>query len=144
MAGRKGGYGNYVRLRHANGYETAYAHMNGFASGIEEGVQVSQGQVIGYVGSTGLSTGPHLHYEVLVNGNYVDPLRIRLPRGRTLQGEILLAFEKERARIDTLMNSDPVVSASVETPQRDASAPSFGAIGAAHAGVIDTRFAEQR
>ncbi|MCG8445247.1 MAG: M23 family metallopeptidase [Hyphomicrobiales bacterium] len=143
-AGRKGGYGNYVRLRHANGYETAYAHMNGFASGIEEGVQVSQGQVIGYVGSTGLSTGPHLHYEVLVNGNYVDPLRIRLPRGRTLQGEILLAFEKERARIDTLMNSDPMVSASVETPQWDASAPSFGAIGAAHAGVIDTRFAEQR
>lgn len=103
----KSGFGRHVRIRHANGYETSYSHMSGFARGIAEGTRVSQGQIVGYVGSTGLSTGPHLHYEVIVNGRNVDPMRIRLPRGRVLDGRVLAAFEKEKARIDALMNRDP-------------------------------------
>ncbi|MEJ8570340.1 M23 family metallopeptidase [Microbaculum marinum] len=106
----KSGYGRHVLIRHANGYETSYNHMSGFARGIAAGVQVRQGQIVGYVGSTGLSTGPHLHYEVLVNGRTVDPMRIRLPRGRILDGRLLAAFEKEKARIDALMNRAPASS----------------------------------
>ncbi|MFN4009762.1 MAG: M23 family metallopeptidase [Pannonibacter sp.] len=98
------GYGKRVEIRHANGYVTTYSHMNDFAGGITEGARVNQGQIIGYVGSTGLSTGPHLHYEVLVNANFVDPMRIRLPRGRVLEGEMLAAFEAERDRIDALLD----------------------------------------
>lgn len=74
LAGRKGGYGNTVILRHGNSYQTLYAHMNGFAKGIRNGAPVKQGQVIGYIGTTGLSTGPHLHYEFQINGRHVDPL----------------------------------------------------------------------
>ncbi len=103
-AGWSSGYGRRVELRHANGYTTTYNHMSGFGNSIQEGVHVTQGQIIGYVGSTGLSTGPHLHYEVKVNGNYVDPMRIKLPKGRTLQGEMQAAFEEERYRIDTLLD----------------------------------------
>jgi murein DD-endopeptidase MepM/ murein hydrolase activator NlpD len=102
-AEREGGYGKYVRIRHANGYQTAYGHMTAFAKGIQSGVRVTQGQVIGYVGSTGLSTGAHLHYEILINGRFVDPMRIKLPRGRSLDGQFLTAFDKERERIDTLV-----------------------------------------
>lgn len=97
------GYGRHTVIRHANGYETAYAHQSAFAKGIKAGVRVRQGQVIGYVGSTGLSTGPHLHYEVIVNGRKVDPMRIRVPRGRTLQGRMLASFQREKARIARLM-----------------------------------------
>jgi murein DD-endopeptidase MepM/ murein hydrolase activator NlpD len=101
--GLKGGYGKYIRIRHANGYQTAYGHMSAFARNMEEGKRVRQGQVIGYVGSTGLSTGSHLHYEILVNGRFVDPMRIRLPRGRVLEGPLLAGFDQERARLDNLM-----------------------------------------
>ena len=94
--GWESGYGKYVRIRHANGYETAYGHMTAFARSTQPGARVRQGQVIGYVGSTGLSTGPHLHYEILVNGRFVDPLRVRLPRGRVLDGPMLAGFDKER------------------------------------------------
>ncbi len=87
--GWESGYGKYIRIRHANGYETAYGHMTAFARSIQPGARVRQGQVIGYVGSTGLSTGPHLHYEILVNGRFVDPLRVKLPRGRVLDGPML-------------------------------------------------------
>jgi murein DD-endopeptidase MepM/ murein hydrolase activator NlpD len=100
--GWESGYGKYVKLRHSNGYETAYGHMTAFAKGIVAGGRVRQGQVIGFVGSTGLSTGPHLHYEILVNGRFVDPMRIRLPRGRALDGPMLTTFEKERDRLDGL------------------------------------------
>jgi murein DD-endopeptidase MepM/ murein hydrolase activator NlpD len=103
----RSGYGKHVVIRHANGYETSYSHMSGFGDGVQPGARVHQGQVIGYVGSTGMSTGPHLHYEVTVNGRHVDPMRIRLPRGRTLEGRMLAAFEKEKARIDALMNRAP-------------------------------------
>jgi murein DD-endopeptidase MepM/ murein hydrolase activator NlpD len=99
----RGGYGRRVEIQHLNGYVTAYSHMSGFARGIQAGTRVRQGQVIGYVGNTGLSTGPHLHYEVMINGNFVDPMRIRLPRGRELDGAILAGFEKERARIDSIL-----------------------------------------
>ena len=102
-SGWESGYGKYVRLRHTNGYETAYGHMSGFARGIKPGVRVRQGQVIGYVGSTGLSTGAHLHYEIMVNGHFVDPMRIKLPRGRVLDGTLLAGFERERDRIDGIM-----------------------------------------
>ena len=105
--GWEGGYGKYVRIRHSFGYETAYGHMSGFARGIAAGSRVRQGQLIGYVGSTGLSTGPHVHYEVLVNGRFVDPVRIKLPRGRSLEGPVLAKFEEERDRINTMMTRSP-------------------------------------
>jgi murein DD-endopeptidase MepM/ murein hydrolase activator NlpD len=103
-AGWEGGYGKYVRLKHSNGYETAYGHMSAFAKGMEIGKRVRQGQVIGFVGSTGESTGPHVHYEILVNGRFVDPMRIKLPRGRSLDGALMAGFEKERDRLDGMMS----------------------------------------
>jgi murein DD-endopeptidase MepM/ murein hydrolase activator NlpD len=105
VAGWEGGYGKYVKLKHNNGYETAYGHMSAFAKGLEPGKRVRQGQVIGFVGSTGQSTGAHVHYEILVNGRFVDPMRIKLPRGRSLDGPIIASFEKERDRLDAMMNS---------------------------------------
>jgi murein DD-endopeptidase MepM/ murein hydrolase activator NlpD len=101
------GYGRRVEIQHLNGYVTAYSHMSGFARGIQEGVKVRQGQVIGYVGNSGLSTGPHLHYEVLVNGHFVDPMRIKLPRGRVLETTVLVDFEAERTRIDRILERVP-------------------------------------
>jgi murein DD-endopeptidase MepM/ murein hydrolase activator NlpD len=112
-AGRKGQYGNYVRIRHANGYQTAYGHMSRIASGAVEGVKVRQGQVIGFVGSTGLSSGPHLHFEVLVNTRFVDPMSIQVPQERQLSGKELQDFQKERARIDDLMRRAPVKTETV-------------------------------
>jgi murein DD-endopeptidase MepM/ murein hydrolase activator NlpD len=111
-AGWKGQYGNYIRIRHANGYQTAYGHMSRIGDGVAEGVKVRQGQVIGYVGTSGMSSGPHLHYEVLVNTRFVDPLAIQVPRERQLEGRELLDFQRERARIDDLMRRAPVKTAS--------------------------------
>ena len=111
-AGHKGYYGNYIRIRHANGYHTAYGHMSRLAAGVEPGVKVRQGQIIGYVGSTGLSSGPHLHFEVLVNSRFVDPMSIQVPRERKLTGKDLAEFQKERLRIDDLMKRSPVMTAS--------------------------------
>jgi murein DD-endopeptidase MepM/ murein hydrolase activator NlpD len=112
-ASRYGSYGNYVRIRHANGYETAYAHLNGYGPGIRSGVRVEQGQVIGYVGATGRVTGAHLHYEVLYNDEQVNPRTIDLPSGRQLEGEILTAFQEERARIEAEMALAPTLELSV-------------------------------
>ncbi|KXF79400.1 peptidase M24 [Paramesorhizobium deserti] len=103
-AGWTNGYGNQTIIRHANGYESSYSHQNAIARGITAGARVRQGQVIGYVGSTGLSTGPHLHYELIVNGTKVDPMRIRLPDNKALKGKELEAFQRERQRIDQLLN----------------------------------------
>jgi murein DD-endopeptidase MepM/ murein hydrolase activator NlpD len=105
--GIKGGYGKYVRIRHANGYQTAYGHMTAFARGLDVGSRVRQGQIIGFVGSTGLSTGSHVHYEILVNDRFVDPMRIKLPRGRVLDGTSLAMFEKSRETLDALMAHAP-------------------------------------
>ena len=110
FAGRKGGYGNYIRIRHANGYQTAYAHQHHFAKGMKVGLRVRQGQIIGYIGTTGRSTGPHLHFEVLVNNKFVNAMTIPVPRGRILQGYLLAKFKKERDRISELMSRDPVTT----------------------------------
>ena len=113
-AGRKGEYGNYIRVRHANGYKTAYAHMIRFASGISDGVRVNHGQIIGYLGNTGLSSGPHLHFEVLINNQHVDPMSIQVPKDRKLAGKALQDFQKERLRIDDLMRRNPVKVSEVQ------------------------------
>lgn len=117
----EGGYGKYVRIKHNNGYETAYGHMSAFAKGMEPGKRVRQGQVIGFVGSTGASTGAHVHYEILVNGRFVDPMRVKLPRGRSLEGPMMAGFEAARDKIDQQMNvrgarvSDAGVTGAVTT-----------------------------
>jgi len=98
------GYGRRIEIQHLNGYVTTYSHLSGFARGIQDGTKVRQGQIIGYVGNTGLSTGPHLHYEVAINGNYVDPMRIKLPQGRVLEDNFLRTFEKERERINGILS----------------------------------------
>ena len=95
-----GGGGNCVKIKHNSTYETIYAHMKSFAKGIKEGKKVKQGQIIGYVGSTGLSTGPHLHYEVIVNGKKVNSQKLKLPSGKVLKGEARKEFELKRIKID--------------------------------------------
>jgi murein DD-endopeptidase MepM/ murein hydrolase activator NlpD len=115
-----------VRIRHANGYETAYAHMSRFARGIRAGSRVRQGQVIGYVGTTGRSTGPHLHYEVSLRGSQVNPMSLRVANGRNLTGRALELFMAERARIDTLRHVRDSESSGQEagaTPAGRAAAP---------------------
>ncbi|MEQ1945045.1 M23 family metallopeptidase [Mesorhizobium sp. VNQ89] len=102
-AGWAGGYGKQTIIRHANGYETSYNHQSRIGDGIKAGARVRQGQVIGYVGSTGLSTGAHLHYELIVNNRKVDPMRVRLPVGKVLKNKELEAFKRERTRIDELL-----------------------------------------
>ena len=104
----KGQNGNYVRIRHANGYQTTYSHLTRFAAGVREGARVTQGQLIGYLGSTGLSTGPHLHFEVLIGNRFVDPMKLPDQRERRLAGKQLADFHRERRRIDELMRRPPV------------------------------------
>ncbi|MCV0394044.1 MAG: M23 family metallopeptidase [Rhizobiaceae bacterium] len=105
-AGWESGYGRQTRIRHANGYVTSYSHQSAIAKGVVKGAKVRQGQVIGYVGATGLATGNHLHYELLVNGTKVDPMRVRLPTSRVLKDAELEAFMQERDRIDELLAED--------------------------------------
>ncbi|MBB4658940.1 M23 family metallopeptidase [Parvularcula dongshanensis] len=112
QAGPFGTYGNYVRIRHQNGYETAYAHMSGFAPGMRAGARVRQGDVIGYVGTTGRSTGPHLHYEVTKDKVALNPMTLEVANGRQLDGERLEAFEAERARTDALRGAPYAVAAA--------------------------------
>ena len=116
--GWESGYGKFVLLRHNNGYESAYGHMTAYARNMDEGARVRQGQVIGFVGSTGLSTGSHVHYEIRVNGRFVDPMRIKLPRGRELQGPMLAGFDQERERLDNIMARKPARVASSGAPVR--------------------------
>jgi len=94
MVGVNGGYGKYIRIRHNNEYKTAYAHLNSYRKGISKGVRVNQGEVIGYVGSTGRSTGPHLHYEIIYQNKKVNPLKLKLPSGKILTGDEFIRFEK--------------------------------------------------
>lgn len=94
-AGNKGGYGNYVRIRHNGTYKTAYGHISRFAKGLSSGKKVKQGQIIAYVGSTGMATGPHLHYEVLQNNAQVNPAGVKFKTGTVLKGKELLAFKQK-------------------------------------------------
>ena len=106
-AGRESGYGNRAEIQHANGYITTYNHMTGFARGVTEGTRIKQGQLVGYLGMTGLATGPHLHYEVIVNGHFVDPMRVKLARTRELDGRQIALFKRERERIEGLIAKAP-------------------------------------
>ena len=97
--GRNGGYGKYIRIRHNSSYKTAYAHLNSYKKGLYKGLRVNQGDVIGYVGSTGVSTGPHLHYEVIYQGKQINPKKMNLPSRKILDGEELKNFKVEVNRI---------------------------------------------
>ncbi len=124
IAGHLGGYGNYLRINHQNGYGTAYGHLSRLAPGIRAGSHVRQGQVVAYSGNTGLSTGPHLHYEILVNGNQVNPLAVKVAAGIRLAGAALRAFLGERIHIDALLASMKLETkvADISTDLRQAKA----------------------
>ena len=102
-ARRWGGYGNWLRIRHSNGLETGYGHLSRYASGMRAGQRVRQGQVVAYVGSTGASTGPHLHYEIWRGGRRINPAGVRTTEGTVLSGADLVAFRAEKARIDRII-----------------------------------------
>lgn len=110
FVGSKGGYGNTVTVRHPNGYTTLYAHLSGFAEGVRKGKRVVQGEAVGYVGSTGLATGPHLHYEFHVNGVHQNPMRLAMPPGPPITAQLRPAFDESAqplfARLDMLRNID--------------------------------------
>jgi murein DD-endopeptidase MepM/ murein hydrolase activator NlpD len=108
IAAFNGAYGNYVKIRHSSGYSTAYAHMSRFGAGTKKGVKVRQGQIIGYVGSTGRSTGPHLHYEIIVNNNQVNPLSVKMPSGKKLAGKELTGFNVAKAETDNQLAALPI------------------------------------
>lgn len=108
-----GGYGRQTKIKHANGYVSSYSHQSKISKGVTPGARVKQGQIIGLIGSTGLSTGPHLHYELIVNGTKVDPLRVRLPDSKALKGEALAQFDRNRLKINTLLGiEEPTTLAS--------------------------------
>ena len=98
-----GGGGNCIKIKHNSTYSTVYAHLSKFAKGIKNGKKVKQGQTIGYVGSTGLSTGPHLHYEVHINGKQVNSQKLKLPSGKILKNDLRKKFEVQRIKIDILL-----------------------------------------
>jgi len=100
-AGRKGGYGNWISIKHSAGWATGYAHMSRFAKGVRRGQRVAQGQLIGYVGATGRVTGPHLHYEVMQNGRKINPKGVKVPSGTVLAGAELAKFNAQKAQIET-------------------------------------------
>lgn len=109
-AGWVNGYGNFVKIRHSNNYETGYGHMSAFARGIKPGTRVKQGTVIGYVGSTGRSTGPHLHYEIVIAGKKVNPLGVKMATGVKLDKKQLASFQKQRAAVDKQMAQTPTLT----------------------------------
>jgi len=116
VAGRNGAYGRYIRIRHNGEYKTAYAHLSKYARGVRKGKRVKQGQIIGYVGSSGRSTGPHLHYEVLRGNRQINPLGLKLPTGRKLKGDELARFEQTRERTVQLLAAAP---STVDLAQND-------------------------
>ena len=109
-AGRNGTYGNYCRIRHNAKYSTAYAHLKRFARDIRRGKRVKQGQIIGYVGTTGRSTGPHLHYEILRDGLRTNPMRVKMPSGRKLKDAELTRFQATKTRVDELVRVSPMAA----------------------------------
>ena len=108
--GRAGNYGKYVRIRHNGTYSTGYAHLSGYAKGMRKGKRVRQGQVIAYVGSTGMSTGPHLHYEVMRGNKRINPMTLKLPTGRKLKGRELVAFQQQVQKITVLLAEVPALT----------------------------------
>ena len=105
LARKNGGYGNYIRIRHNTDYKTAYAHLASFGRNVSEGKRIKQGDVIGYVGTTGRSTGPHLHYEIIFRNNQVNPLKVRMPKGLKLKNENYNLFINARDRLDNIWDS---------------------------------------
>jgi murein DD-endopeptidase MepM/ murein hydrolase activator NlpD len=101
------GYGRHIEIQHAYDFETTYSHLSAYAKGVVEGARVRQGQVIGYLGSSGLSTGPHLHYEVKVKGEFKDPLAIKLPKNRELNPKELVLYKTEKTEIESIMAKAP-------------------------------------
>ncbi|MDB5442619.1 MAG: peptidase family [Phenylobacterium sp.] len=114
-ARRWGGYGNWLRIRHSSGWDTGYGHISRYAAGIRPGAHVHQGQVVAYVGATGLATGPHLHYEIWRNGERVNPLGAKVPQGTVLAGGELSRFNAQKARIDGLLRGGGQALAMAET-----------------------------
>jgi murein DD-endopeptidase MepM/ murein hydrolase activator NlpD len=102
---RWGGYGNWLQIRHSGGYESGYAHLSRYAAGLKVGDKVRQGELVAYVGSTGASTGPHLHHEIWLNGKRVDPKGAKIPQGFALEGRELVAFQAQRARVQATLNT---------------------------------------
>jgi murein DD-endopeptidase MepM/ murein hydrolase activator NlpD len=115
VAGWNGGYGRYLRIRHNGRYKTAYGHLSKFRRGIRKGKRVKQGQIVAYVGSTGRSTGPHLHYEILVNNKRINPLRLKLPTGKKLKGRELAQFQKTRGATEKKFAATPAITRLAES-----------------------------
>jgi len=124
IAGRSSGYGNYMRIDMGNGYGFAYGHLSRFAPGMHPGSHVHQGEIVAYSGNTGLSTGPHLHYEILQNGTQVNPLKVKVAQGRILAGHDLRDFLVARLHTDSVLASTPLENkvADVATDLRQAKA----------------------
>jgi len=136
--GPNGTYGNFAKIEHANGYQTAYAHMSRFAKGVGNGSFVKQGQVIGYVGTTGRSTGPHLHYEVYINNTPVNAMTLKLPTGRTLSGPQLEAFRAEKVRIEALRDAE-LSEQLVASNAKPAGGPTLVSAPAPATATLETR-----
>ena len=118
-ARRWGGYGNWLRIRHSGGWDTGYAHVSRYAKGVKPGTRVRQGQVVAYVGSTGMSTGPHLHYEVWLNGARVNPVGAKVPQGTVLAGGELAAFRNQKSCIDGLLAANEQSSRQLASVEPD-------------------------
>jgi len=122
--GRENGYGNFVKINHGNGYSTAYGHLSRFAPGLRSGARVRQGQIFAFSGMTGMATGPHLHYEILVNGSQVNPLKVKMAQGRLLGGRERRAFLEQRLKTDETVAAMPLETkvADISTDLRQAKA----------------------
>lgn len=131
-------FGNYAKIQHANGYTTAYAHMSRYAKGLKRGSTVKQGQIIGYVGTTGRSTGPHLHYEVYINNKPVNAMTLKLPTGRKLTGAQLEAFQAEKARIEAMRDAE-LLEQQVASAAPKAAAPTLVSAPAPASATLETR-----
>ena len=114
-AGWSNGYGNFMLINHGNTYATGYGHLSRFAPGVHKGSHVHQGEVVAYSGNTGMTTGPHLHYEIRINKTQVNPLTVKIARGRLLSGRDMFDFRMERIHVDTELANLPLESKLAET-----------------------------
>ncbi|HNS85505.1 MAG TPA: M23 family metallopeptidase, partial [Parvularculaceae bacterium] len=121
-AGPYGSFGNYIRIRHAQGYKTAYAHLNSIKRGVRTGVRVRQGEIIGYVGTTGRSTGPHLHYEVHLRDKPVNPQKLNIATGYELRGAELAEFKTRRDEIDAMRSHADAEQATLASDKKTSGA----------------------